>query len=816
MDQDNRVIVLIDMDCFYCQVEEKLNPALKGKPIAVVQYNPWQGGGIIAVNYVARAKGVTRHMRGKEAKEKCPDIELPAVPCLRGKADISRYREAGKEVARVLQKFTALLERASIDEAYLDITASVEERLSTLNLNTVNTNMIPNTFALGYDCIEEFLSDIHTRCVDNIDFDYEHTKRLLVGAVIVSEIRAAVYEETGYRCSAGIAHNKILAKLVCGFNKPNKQTILPKHSVNILYSTLPLKKVQHLGGKFGYSVCEALKISKMCELQKYTEKELQSRFDDKNGSWLYKIARGINLEPVQVRLNPKSIGCCKQFRGKAALLDLDSLRKWLKDLGDEIEDRLEQDALENNRTPKQMVVSFSTQMPDRRDTSSSRSYNFVADDELCAELFSSKALELLLESSEGVKVKENESNRKLKAPIKFLGISVGKFEDISDTKKTNRILDYFSAGPSKDVIDRPKHKITEDKSEEKSKANLKNNGKEYLMQKFFKATENPQSVTNLNDHTIQPEMPKAAETKVLEKESGNPPNKESLKSHNIKFGVVESTLEEQESFFAKILNQNKNKDPQITNTDSAEKTRPITPLCDVVKCEDETNDSDYSGSTIINEINKSMALFEDDPEDVNRVTSMRQLLNSSKLMNENKQAVSPELNLNRVARPTPRMEPTPSEMFDCPECGKSIPIVEVEMHSDYHVALKLRDEERQQVRREKQDKTTVIVKRKSEDTKKKKVTEDSSGKNKSISSIASFLVKIDSNMPTESCSECGKRIPVEKFMEHSDFHEAQKLNRELNNKISPHLSGNSVKRKRVSTSPVKNIKPCRSNNSLFK
>lgn len=107
-------------------------------------------------------------------------------------------------------------------------------------------------------------------------------------------------------------------------------------------------------------------------------------------------------------MNPKSIGCCKQFRGKAALLDLDSLRKWLKDLGEEIEDRLEQDALENNRTPKQMVVSFSAQMPDGRDTSSSRSYNFVAEDELCSELFSSKALELLLESSEGIKVKGNE------------------------------------------------------------------------------------------------------------------------------------------------------------------------------------------------------------------------------------------------------------------------------------------------------------------------------------------------------------------------------------------------------------------------
>lgn len=122
-------------------------------------------------------------------------------------------------------------------------------------------------------------------------------------------------------------------------------------------------------------------------------------------TWLYNIARGIDLEPVQARFNPKSIGCCKNFKGKAALLDLESVRKWLKDLGDEIDDRLDQDALENNRTPKQMVLSYSTQLPDGKDSSSSRSYNFAADDELCGEFFSSKALELLLESSEGVKSK---------------------------------------------------------------------------------------------------------------------------------------------------------------------------------------------------------------------------------------------------------------------------------------------------------------------------------------------------------------------------------------------------------------------------
>lgn len=89
--EDNRVVVLIDMDCFYVQVEERENPQNKGKPACVVQYKNWKGGGIIAVNYEARAKGISRQMRGDEAKEKCPECILYRVPELRGKADLTKY-----------------------------------------------------------------------------------------------------------------------------------------------------------------------------------------------------------------------------------------------------------------------------------------------------------------------------------------------------------------------------------------------------------------------------------------------------------------------------------------------------------------------------------------------------------------------------------------------------------------------------------------------------------------------------------------------------------------------------------------------------
>lgn len=88
---------------------------------------------IIAVNYPARDCGVTRHMRGDEAKKHCPQIELVRVPNIREKADLSKYRDAGKEVASVLQTYTPLLERASVDEAYLDITDKVLAKLKEMN-----------------------------------------------------------------------------------------------------------------------------------------------------------------------------------------------------------------------------------------------------------------------------------------------------------------------------------------------------------------------------------------------------------------------------------------------------------------------------------------------------------------------------------------------------------------------------------------------------------------------------------------------------------------------------------------------------------
>lgn len=79
-----------------------------------------------------------------------------------------------------------------------------------------------------------------------------------------------------------MAHNKILAKLVCGLNKPNKQTLLPYDAISELYKDLPIKKIRSLGGKYGDTLIEKLQISTMGQLAQFSEKELSKNFDEKH------------------------------------------------------------------------------------------------------------------------------------------------------------------------------------------------------------------------------------------------------------------------------------------------------------------------------------------------------------------------------------------------------------------------------------------------------------------------------------------------------------------------------------------------------
>ncbi|XP_053238830.1 DNA polymerase eta isoform X2 [Podarcis raffonei] len=367
-----RVVALADMDCFYMQVEQRLEPSLRGKPCAVVQYKTWKGGGIIAVSYEARAFGVTRNMFAADAKKLCPDLLLARVPEAHGKADLTKYREASVEVMEVMSRF-AVIERASIDEAYMDLTSAVQERIQKMKGQAIVAELLATTYIQGWpDSLaaeentgnkEELRERGLRQWLESLPFGDPSSPelQLTVGAVIMEEMRAAVESVTGFRCSAGISHNKVLAKLACGLNKPNRQTLVSQGSVPQLFSKMPISNIRNLGGKLGASITELLGVEYVGELIQFSESQLQTHFGEKTGSWLYDLCRGMEHEPVKPRQLPKSIGCSKNFRGKTALVTQKQVQHWLLQLALELEERLNKDRDQNNRVAKQLTIGIHMQ-----------------------------------------------------------------------------------------------------------------------------------------------------------------------------------------------------------------------------------------------------------------------------------------------------------------------------------------------------------------------------------------------------------------------------------------------------------------------
>ncbi|KAK3013799.1 hypothetical protein RJ639_009013 [Escallonia herrerae] len=375
-------------------VEQRQQPNLRGQPTAVVQYNSWKGGGLIAVSYEARKFGVKRNipwfsssMRGDEAKQVCPQIQLVQVPVARGKADLSIYRDAGSEVVSILAR-KGRCERASIDEVYLDLTDAAQtmlaenppESLEVTNEEVLKSHVLGLSlylskegnafFSWKYDVV---LLQVKVRNmgVDAGDVkekvrewlhrsDADHRDKLLAcGAHIVAELRLQVLKETEFSCSAGIAHNKMLAKLASGMNKPAQQTVVPFSSVMGLLQPLPIKKMKQLGGKLGTSLQMDLGANTVGDLLQFSEAKLQDHYGLNTGTWLWNIARGINGDEVEGRLLPKSHGSGKTFPGPRALKTIASVEHWIHELSEELSERLISDLDQNKRIAHTLTVNAS-------------------------------------------------------------------------------------------------------------------------------------------------------------------------------------------------------------------------------------------------------------------------------------------------------------------------------------------------------------------------------------------------------------------------------------------------------------------------
>ncbi|KAG2465522.1 POLI polymerase, partial [Polypterus senegalus] len=282
----NRVILHFDLDCFYAQVEMIHNPSLRNKPVGVHQKYL-----MVTCNYVARELGVNKIMTIGEAKEKCPQLVL-----VKGE-DLTPYREMSYKVTEFLEQYCPLVERLGLDENFLDVTEMVEKRLTVLgdaHLNVPVVGHIYNDMSLN----------------PHVD---EHI-RLAVGSQIAAELRSAVYNKLGLTGCAGIATNKILAKLVSGTFKPNQQTtLLPESTLDLMKSLPHLKKVPGVGYRTAEKF-QSLGLSCVQDLQAYPLAALEKEIGATLAQRMHSLSHGIDDSPVSPRGPPQSLSDEDSFR----------------------------------------------------------------------------------------------------------------------------------------------------------------------------------------------------------------------------------------------------------------------------------------------------------------------------------------------------------------------------------------------------------------------------------------------------------------------------------------------------------------------
>ena len=183
-----RKIIHDDMDAFYASVEQRDNPSLRGRPVAVGYAA--KRGVVAAASYEARKFGVRSAMPSSTALRKCPDLIF--VP-----PRFEVYRAVSRQIHGVFADYTPLIEPLSLDEAYLDVT--------------------------------------------------ENLRGIPTAAATAAEIRARIFEETALTASAGISYNKFLAKLASDHRKPNGQFVVTPAMGPAFVEVLPIAKFHGVG-----------------------------------------------------------------------------------------------------------------------------------------------------------------------------------------------------------------------------------------------------------------------------------------------------------------------------------------------------------------------------------------------------------------------------------------------------------------------------------------------------------------------------------------------------------------------------------------
>lgn len=238
-----RKIIHIDMDCFYAAIEERDDPALRGKPVAVAGKD--RRSVLTTANYEARKFGCRSAMPVFKALELCPHLTLVPVR-------FDAYRAESARIRAIFGRFTELIEPLSLDEAYLDVS--------------------------------------HLQSG---------------GAAVAREIRAQIFEETRLTASAGISSNKLIAKIASDWNKPNGQHEVTAEEIPAFIAALPVGRLWGVGRKMREKLT-ALSVETCGDLQRFDQIELARRFG-RWGLELWQLCRGIDERPVTPDRTRKSL-----------------------------------------------------------------------------------------------------------------------------------------------------------------------------------------------------------------------------------------------------------------------------------------------------------------------------------------------------------------------------------------------------------------------------------------------------------------------------------------------------------------------------
>ncbi len=273
-----RKIIHVDMDAFFASVEQRDNPELKGKPVAVGGAG---GRGVVAAaSYEARKFGVRSAMPSVTAQRLCPDLVF-----VRPRFDA--YKEASRQIRRVFEHYTAIIEPLSLDEAYLDVT---DDRLG-----------------IG--------------------------SATRIAELIRQEIRA----KTRLTASAGVSYNKFLAKLASDQNKPDGLCVIRPGEGAQFVAGLPIRRFHGVGPKAEERM-QKLGIATGADLAAKDIAFLRQHFGSM-ADYLFRAARGIDLRPVAAHRIRKSVGGERTFSediGSGA-----ALRETLENIIDIVWERIE-------------------------------------------------------------------------------------------------------------------------------------------------------------------------------------------------------------------------------------------------------------------------------------------------------------------------------------------------------------------------------------------------------------------------------------------------------------------------------------------